>query len=203
MSSRKEQKQRLREERLAKEQQRRREERRRRLRIAGAAALAGTLAVAGLVALRPWDAGSQDAFGYSPDGAAERAERAGMTPGSGPHVHPKLNVVVREKTIAVPGNMGLTPGMQPMHTHEADGTIHVEGAKDGTLGHFMALWGVRFGRGRLGPYRAKGSEAVRMWVKEPKAPAFEEVIPDPSLTLEDGQEIYVYFGRPSQTPIKT
>lgn len=203
MSSRKEQKERLREERLAKEKQRQREERRGRLRMIGAAALVGIVAVAGLVALRPWESGPQDAFAYSPDGVVERAERAGMKPGDGPHVHPKLNVVVREKTIAVPGNMGLTPGMQPMHTHEADGTIHVEGAKDGTFGHFMALWGVEFARDRLGPYRAKGSEGVRMWVKAPKAPAFKEVPADPSLRLEDGQELYLYFGPPSQTPIKT
>lgn len=173
MSSRKDQKERLREERLAKEEQRRRQERRRRPRVLAAAALVGIIAVAVLVALRPWEAGPQDAFAYSPDGAGERTERAGMQPGDGPHVHPKLNVVVRQKTITVPGNMGVTPGMLPMHTHEADGTIHLEGAKEGSLGQVMALWGVGFGRDRLGPYSPKGGEAVRMWVKAPKTPTFK------------------------------
>lgn len=91
-----------------------------------------------------------------------------------------------------------------MHTHEADGTIHVEGAKDRTIGHFMALIrGVEFGRYRLGPYRAKGSDTVRMWVKAPTVPAFKEVPADPSLRLEDGHEMRRCFGPPSQTPIKT
>lgn len=203
MSSRKEQKERLREERLAKEEQRRREERRRRLRIGAAVALVSVAAVAGLVAVRPWEAGPAEAFAYSPEGVAERTERAGMKAGGGAHIHPKLNVVVRDAKITVPGDMGLVPGMQPMHTHEGDGTIHVEGAKDGTLGQIMALWGVEFGRDRLGPYRPSGSERVRMWVKAPKAPAFSEVTPDGSLKLADGQELYLYFGPPSTAPIQT
>lgn len=60
-----------------------------------AAALIAVAAVASRVAVRPWDAQRADEFGYSPDGAPERATRAGLRPGEGPHVHPKLNVVVR------------------------------------------------------------------------------------------------------------
>lgn len=200
MSSRKEQKERARQERLAKEEQRRRQERHRRLRVA-AAACAGVVAVVGLVAVRPWDTGSGDAFGYSSDGVTERIERAGLRPGDGPHVHPKLTVVVRDATIEVPGGMGLGPAHAPMHTHDPDGTIHVEGAAEGTIGQFMALWGVAFGRDRLGPLRSDGSERVRMWVKAPKQRAFQEVAPDGSLKLVDGQELYLFFGKPSQAPI--
>lgn len=60
--------------------------------MVGTAALVGIVAVTGLVALRPWEPRPQDAFAYSPGGVVERAERAGMKPGDGPHVHPKLNV---------------------------------------------------------------------------------------------------------------
>ena len=200
MSSRKVQKERARQERLAKEQQRRRNERRRRLRFA-VAALIAVAAVAALVVLRPWDAQRGDAFGYSSADAPERAARAGLRPGDGPHVHPKLNVVVRDATIQVPGEMGIGAAHAPMHTHESDGTIHVEGAEEGTLGQFMALWGVAFGRDRLGPFRSGGGERVRMWVKAPAQRTFKEVAPSGSLKLVDGQELYLFFGRPSQAPI--
>ena len=159
------------------------------------------VAGAALVAVRPWEPEPREAFAYTPDGAAERAERAGLTAGGDPHIHPKINVVVRDAKVEVPGDMGLAGGMQPMHTHEADGTVHVEGARDGRLGHFMGLWGVEFGPDRLGPHRTRGSERVRMWVKAPKASAFKEVPPDPSLRLEDGQEVYLYYGPPAQAPI--
>jgi hypothetical protein len=99
--------------------------------------------------------------------------------------------------------MGLGPGqLQPVHTHEADGTIHVEGAEAGTtIGQFMALWGVKLGRVRLGPYRSNRIERVRMWVKTPPERLFKEIPPDPGLKLTDGQVLYLFFGRPSQAPI--
>ena len=203
MSSRKEEKERLRRERLAKEEQRRRAERRRRLRIAAGASVVAVIAVIGLVALKPWEAGPPTAFGYSPEGVEERVERAGMRPGNGPHVHAKLDVVVRDEKIEVPDDMGLGSAHQPMHTHEPDGTIHLEGIEEGTatIGQFMALWGVEFGRDRLGPYRSDGRERVRMWVKEKNAQTFKQVPPEASFKLADGQELYLFFGPPSQAPI--
>ena len=203
MSSRREEKERRRQERLAKEEQRRRHERRRRLRVALAATAVAVVAVVGLVAVRPWEDGPASAFSYSAEGAAERVKRAGTRPGNGPHIHSKLKVVVRDEVIAVPSDMGLGAAHQPMHTHEADGTIHLEGIEEGTatIGQFMALWGVEFGPDRLGPYRSNGSERVRMWVKPSKGRTFKEVPPEPTFKLADGQELYLFFGPPSQAPI--
>lgn len=45
------------------------------------------------------------------------------------------------------------------------------------------------------------NERVRMWVKAPDQQGFKEVTPDRSLKLIDGQELYLFFGRPSQAPI--
>ena len=74
-----------------------------------------------------------------------------------------------------------------MHTHETDGTIHVEGAAERTtIGQFMALWDVTFGRDRLGPYRSNGSERVRMWVKMPGGKLFKESRPNGAAKLTDG-----------------
>lgn len=202
MSSRKEHKERLRQERIAKEQQRRAEEQRRRLRTAGAATLVVIAVVAGLLLVRPWDREPAAAFGYSSDGVSERVAAAGLKPGDGPHIHPKLNVVIRDNPIAVPANMGIGAAHQPMHTHATDGTIHVEGAAGATtIGQFMALWGVAFSRDRLGPYRSTGSERVRMWVKSAKGRLFKELRPDSTAKLTDGEELYLFYGRPSQAPI--
>jgi len=202
MSSRKEQKARARQERLAKEQQRRRDERRRRLRVATAAAVGVALITLGAGIVRPWERGPTEPFAYASDGVAQRVARAGLRPGSGPHVHPKLNVVIRGQPIAVPANMGLGAPPQPMHTHDTDGTIHVEGAAAGTtLGEFMALWGVALSTDRLGPYRTNRTERLRMWVKAPQAKAFTETRPRGSLPLTDGEELYLSYGSPSQAPI--
>lgn len=158
--------------------------------------------VVGLLLVRPWDPEPAAAFGYSSDGVAERVAAAGLKPGTGPHIHPKLNVVIRDEAITVPANMGIGAAHQPMHTHETDDTIHVEGAAGATtIGQFMALWGVTFSRDRLGPYRSDGSERVRMWVKSAKGRLFKEVRPDSAAKLTDGAEIYLFFGPPSQAPI--
>ena len=202
MSSRKEQKERVRQERLAREEQRRREARRRRTRIVAAAVLAAVVVAAGLLIVRPWDGEPAAAFAYASDGVAERVEGSGLRAGDGPHVHPKLNVVVRDQPIVVPAGMGLGAAHQPMHTHETDGTIHVEGAAGKpTIGQFMALWGVEFARDRLGPYRSNGRERVRMWVKPPDKRSFREIPADASLKLADRQELYVFFGPATQAPI--
>jgi hypothetical protein len=202
VSSRKEQKERARQERLAKEEQRRREARRQRTRIVAAGVLAAAVVAAGLLIVRPWNGEPATSFAYASDGAAERVAGAGLTAGDGPHIHPKLNVVVRDQPIAVPADIGIGAAHLPMHTHETDGTIHVEGAAGKpTIGQFMALWGVEFGRDRLGPYRSSGRERVRMWVKAPDKQSFREIPADASLKLTDRQELYVFFGPPSQAPV--
>ena len=203
MAHRAEEKKRRRLERLAKEEEARQRRRARRTRrIAGA--VAGLAVAAGAVGVwRPWEANTDPAsvFAYEADGVQERVERAGLKAGNDPHVHPKLNVIVGERAISVAPNMVIGAVHTPLHTHEPDGVIHVEGAQDATLGQFMALWGVDIERDRLGPYRTQGPNRLRMWVKAPKAKAFEERPPDPSLRLEDRQEIYLFYGPPSQAPI--
>ena len=203
MAHRAEEKRRRRLERAAKEEEARRRERaRRKHRIAGA--LIGLAVAGGAVGLwRPWEPDTDPAavFSYDADGVQERVARAGLQAGNDPHVHPKISVMVGERAISVAPNMGIGRVHTPLHTHEPDGVIHVEGAQDATLGQFMALWGVDFRRDRLGPYRSQGPDRLRMWVKAPKAEAFAERPPDPSLRLEDGQEIYLFYGPPSQAPI--
>ena len=201
MASRKEEKARLRRERLEEERRIERQQRRaRRLRIAGMAA-AVVVAAGVLAAVRPWEESPPEPFTYEEEGLTERIEAAGLREGGDEHVHPRLAVRVRDKEIVVPANMGIGAAHAPMHTHDPDGVMHVEGEPDPTLEEFMAMWGVRLTERELGPYTANDAERVRMWVQKPGAERFEEVPVQPELKLEDKQQIQLYFGSDAQAPI--
>ena len=82
------------------------------------------------------------------------------------HIHPKLNITMDNKTIVVPSQIGINqslwnnhtldnygmqampemsmPGMAPLHTHDSNGTIHVESSvhRNYTLGEFFQIWGI-------------------------------------------------------------
>ena len=74
------------------------------------------------------------------------------------HIHPRLYLNFDEKPYMVPQNVGIDPdlwknhsldqygmkGMAPVHTHTADGMLHVESmvVKNYTLGEFFDVWGL-------------------------------------------------------------
>ena len=103
--------------------------------------------------------------------------------------------------MTVPGNMGIGAVHSPMHTHDPDGVMHVEGEPDPTLDEFMAMWGVQLTPRQLGPYVSNARERVRMWVQKPGAKRYEEVTVQPTLKLGDRQQIQLFFGSDTQVPI--
>ena len=74
------------------------------------------------------------------------------------HIHPRLYLNVDGKPYFVPQNVGIEPdlwndhaldqygmkGMAPVHTHTADGMLHVESTiiRNYTLGEFLDIWGL-------------------------------------------------------------
>ena len=198
MARRVEEKERRRQERLAREQEELRQQRRARRRRITLAVVAGLVLVGAVAVWQPWRTDPESAFAYDAGGAEERASAAGVRFGADSHEHSKVTVLVGQEPVEVPGDMGAAV---PLQTHDADGLIHIEGAEAPTLGQFMAIWGVEFGRDRLGTYRNSGARRVRMWVKDPKAKTFREMPPAGSLRLQDEQEIYLYYGPPQQAPI--
>ncbi|MGD9734256.1 MAG: hypothetical protein AB7V58_01415 [Solirubrobacterales bacterium] len=139
----------------------------------------------------------EGAFGQHYNGLQERRIAAGVpTMGdarSGDHLHPQLALYARGKEIVVPVNIGIDPDlphseMAGLHTHDEEGTIHVENAAGSTLGQFFEIWGVPLAQGRLGPYRANRESAVRMWVDGRPSRAFG------ALKLADPQEIVIAYG---------
>jgi hypothetical protein len=142
-------------------------------------------------------------FGQHYAGLVQRREAAGVptmmeTMSSRVHYHPLLKVYVNRRQVPVPANIGIDPTQDAMqmaglHTHTPDGTIHVEGVSGATLGQFFQIWGVALSARQLGPYRARGENAVRMWVDGKPSTAFGR------LKLADRQRIVISYG-PSNAP---
>lgn len=210
MASRKEEKERLRQVRFERQQV---EDKRARTRRLGAYALAGLLSaavIAGFVAVIVGGSGGSSsgdvggAFGTHYEGLGDREAAARVptmmdTMSSSFHVHPHIALYVDGKQIGVPADIGIDPSqpsmqMAGLHTHDSSGTIHDEGMPGSRLGQFFAVWGVPFSSRQLGPYKAQGSKAVRMWVDGTASKAFG------NLRLEDRQQIVVAFGTPAQVP---
>lgn len=79
----------------------------------------------------------------------------------GVHWHPQIEIYVKGEKQGIPANIGVGPQyasmptfdasmrMTAMHTHEPDGTIHLEfparvTREDTTLGNFFMIWGKDF-----------------------------------------------------------
>lgn len=137
-------------------------------------------------------------FGPHFEGLVQRRRAARVptmmdTMNSRVHTHPRLKVSVNGRQIVVPPDIGIDPRadsmqMAGLHTHDASGTIHVEGAPGARLGQFFAVWGVPFSAARLGPYHTAAGSGVRMSVDGKPSTAFG------TLKLTDGQRIVVSFG---------
>ena len=206
MASRKEQKEQRRQEREeAERQERQAKARRRRARrlgvvVAGvaAAALAG-----GLAYLETRD-DAEEAFAAKPEGLEERMRQAGLAFGTD-HFHPTVRVVVEGKQIPIPVSVGIGTGgtMAPIHLHEGDEKLHAEGVVEGrfSLGQFMRVWGVPLTPTRLGPYREDKRRKVVVMHKPQGKDRFDEVSDPADLQMKEGDEVYVIYGTPEQSPI--
>ncbi len=159
MSSRKEQKEKLRQERLAREQaQAQAAARRRRFQIGGGVILAAVAVVVVVVLLV---SGGSSNSGASPGGSNSNTSgsgtQAGLETGPAPwppeysflaqrlaaynfpqqsdigyHEHAKLFIYVNGKQVTVPANFGIDPQgrfIAPLHTHDTTGVIHMESEK--------------------------------------------------------------------------
>ena len=86
--------------------------------------------------------------------------------GMAEHYHPQLEIIINGQQVPVPGNIGVDPStgaMSAVHTHEADGTIHIEAGADGelfTLGQLFTQWGVKLTTTQLGGVKADPGEKV-------------------------------------------
>jgi hypothetical protein len=194
LSSRKEQKEQLRKERLERETAAKvSAERRRRLQIGGGVALLAVIVavVVVLIVSSGGGGGGGTSTGSGPNPGADIGLQNGPAPWPpeythlaqrlaafnfpqqtdiGYHVHANLRVYVNGKQTVVPANLGIDPQgrfISPIHTHDTSGVVHMESEKfyPFTLGEFINIWGVLFTQNQLGAYKAgDGGNVLQLWV---------------------------------------
>ena len=111
----------------------------------------------------------------------------------GYHIHVHLQVVVRGSARQVPGGIGIGTCFMWLHTHAADGIVHVESPVERTytLGQFFDIWGQPLDRRRVGPARGPVTALVhgRVFKGNPR------LIP-----LQPHSQIELEVGRPLVAP---
>ena len=68
---------------------------------------------------------------------------------NGFHWHPELAIYIKSVKQDIPANIGIGAVHNPIHTHDASGTIHLEmqgivRKSDVTLSRFFKVWGKNF-----------------------------------------------------------
>lgn len=119
------------------------------------------------------------------------------------HWHPKLTIVIDGKNTILPNDIGIRTGrivdthlsgmkMSPTHTHESEGTIHIENKNPSskpetlTLGYFFFVWGEEFSSICIFEYCTdKGT--LKMDVNGVENKEFEKYV------MHDGDQILVEY----------
>ena len=112
--------------------------------------------------------------------------------GTAEHYHPRLSIVIDGQQVPVSPNIGVDPStgaMSAVHTHEGDGTIHIEAGTVGerfTLGQLFTQWGVALTPTRIGGVSAAPGEKVTVTsngIPVPGNPADLQLEPDQQIEL--------------------
>lgn len=118
------------------------------------------------------------------------------------HIHQHLDLYVNGRHLAVPALVGIDERqryLDPIHTHDASGIIHIESPSNSayTLGQFFAVWGVRLTKNCIGGLCSAAGRTLTAWVDG------RSVVGDPArIVLDAHQEIVVAYGTRAQLPRK-
>ena len=124
-------------------------------------------------------------------------------PAGAMHWHPRLTIKIDGETITIPTNIGISVGkivdtqlsgmrMSPMHTHETDGTIHLENNNPSkkpeslTLGYLFYVWDKQFSSSCIFEYCTDKGE-LKMYVNEEENFEFENYL------MNDKDEILIEY----------
>lgn len=106
------------------------------------------------------------------------------------HIHPELRIVINGQEQLIPTGLGIQPTcMTSVHTHSADGVIHVESpvAKDFTLGDFFAVWKKDFSKDKILDATVTETTEIVVTVNGEKVDTYENTI------LRDKDKIVISY----------
>ena len=112
------------------------------------------------------------------------------------HIHAHLQLFDRGHDVGVPANVGIPLGASCLywvHTHSADGMIHIESPvqRPFTLGEFFDIWGDTLSRTQASSVHAAHGKTLRVTVNGKLWTANPRAIP-----LRDHEEILIQNGPP-------
>lgn len=138
-----------------------------------------------------------------PADTAAQTKAAGLSlgrMGTAEHYHAHVDILVDGKPVGVPTNIGVdsqSGAMAALHSHSADGIVHVEAGTKGqpfTLGQLFTLWNVRLSADQIGSFKAVGGKTLQAYVDG------KEVSGNPALIqLAERQQITLVYGIPGAT----
>ncbi|MBI2633039.1 MAG: hypothetical protein HYW78_01460 [Parcubacteria group bacterium] len=106
------------------------------------------------------------------------------------HIHPSLRISINGVEQVIPADIGVSFAcMRPLHTHEADGVIHIESAekRDFTLGDFFAVWDKPFDHSRIFDSIVDATHTLRVFSNDVESQDYEDTV------LKDKQQIRVVY----------
>lgn len=126
-----------------------------------------------------------------------------IIPAGAIHWHPRLTIKIDEQKIDIPNGIGINIGkrvdtylsgmsMSPTHTHETDGTIHLENNNPSTkpetltLGYFFYVWDKQFNSTCIFEY-CNDNGTLKMMVNTKENLEFENYI------MKDGDKIAIEY----------
>jgi hypothetical protein len=127
--------------------------------------------------------------------------RCDRVEGAVEHVHVSLQLYDRGRAVAVPANVGIPQGagcLYWIHTHSADGFIHIESPvkRSFDLGEFFDIWGPDLSWTKAASVLAPQGRRLSIWVD---SKAWYGGDPR-SIKLRDRETIVIQSGPPYATP---
>ncbi len=111
---------------------------------------------------------------------------------NGIHWHPNVSITIKGEVVDIPAGIGIGAVHSPTHTHETDGTVHMEYGgvvrkNDTRIGKFFEVWGKDFSSESVMGNISGEDGVVKMMVNGVENFEFENYM------MKDGDVIEIIF----------